>query len=128
MGQSDAGRITVEDRVVTKVASRAAAENVEAGGVAARVFGATVPGLSRLGGRDTSLRSLPKTTGEVDGTRAFLSVELAVRYPAPIAEVTDVVRRAIIDRLRQYAGVEAMEVDMVVRALLTDRPAPPRVR
>lgn len=127
-GDTEIGQITVSDGVVTKIASRAAAENPDAGGVATRVLGSEIPGLDKLGGRTTSLDALPKVSGEVDGTRAFFAIEISVRYPAAIAEVTEAVRRTVTERVRALAGVEAAEVAINVRALVTDLPAPPRVR
>ena len=127
-GPNEFGHVTVADRVVTKIASRAAADNPDAGAVAARVLGAEIPGLDKIGGRQTSLTSLPKTTGEVDGARAFVAIELSVRYPASVAEVTEAVRRHVIGQVRALTGVETHEVDIKVRALVTDLPAPPRVR
>ncbi len=126
--EGNPGAVTISDRVVTKIASRAAAENPDAGGVAARIMGNAIPGLDKIGGRATSLGALPKATGDVDGARAFLHLELSVRYPAPIVEVTEDVRRRIVERVRTLTGVEALEVDIAVRALLTNLPPPPRVR
>lgn len=127
-GRSDRGNVTIDDRVVVKIASRAAAENPDVGGVATKVLGATVPGLDRLGGRATALDSLPKTTAETDGTQAYLAIELSVRYPAPLPATTAAVRRTVSERVHVLTGLEVAEVDIVVGALVTDLPASPRVR
>lgn len=127
-GQTDLGRLSIDDRVVAKVASRAAAENSDAGAVATRLLGAAVPGLDRLGGRSTSLESLPKATATVDGSTAFIAVQVSVRYPAPLVETTEAVRSAVRDRVGQMTGLSVAEVDISVDALVTDLPTPPRVR
>ena len=71
--------------MVTKIAARAAAENPDAGAAAARMLGRAVPGANQLPGvRGTDLQGLPKTSVLVDGSKAFVTLELpAVRWPRP---------------------------------------------
>lgn len=125
LADAEHGKIAVADRVIAKIASLAAAENPEAGSVAATILGASV---GRFGRRGTSLAQLPKTVAEVDGTRAYLTIELSVRYPSPVAAVTEAVRATVTERLRSLAGLEAVEVDIVVGALVSELPSAPRVR
>ncbi len=127
-GRNELGRITVADRVVTKIAARAAAENPDAGAAVARVLGRAVPGAGHLGVRGTDLEALPKTTVQVDGSKAYVSLEIAVRWTASIAEVTGQVRRHVRERVRELAGLEVDEVHIVVADLATDITPPPRVR
>jgi len=126
-GRAELGRISIADGVVTKIAARAAAENPDAGAAVARVLGRALPG-AVPGVRGTDLDGLPKTTVEVDGATAFVTLEIAVRWPAPVAEVTGQVRRHVRDRIRELAGLEAVEVHIVVADLATDITPPPRVR
>ncbi len=126
-GRTELGRISVADGVVTKVAARAAAENPDAGAAVARVLGRAMPGMVP-GVRGTDLGALPKTTVQVDGATAFVTLEIAVRWPAPVAEVTGQVRSHVRDRIRQLAGLEAVEVHIIVADLATDVTPPPRVR
>jgi len=112
--------------VVTKIAARAAAENPDAGAAAARVLGRAVPG-AVPGVRGTDLDALPKTSVDVDGSKAYVSLEIAVRWPAPVAEVAGQVRRHVRDRIRELAGLEVEEVHIVVADLATDITPPPRV-
>ena len=126
--RTELGRITVADRVVTKIAARAAAENPDAGAAAARMLGHAVPAASYLGVRGTDLNALPKTTVQVDGSRAYVSLEIAVRWPASVAEVAGQVRRHVRERVRELAGLEVDEVDIVVSGLAADITPPPRVR
>lgn len=126
-GRTELGAITIADSVVTKIAARAAAENRDAGAATARVLGRAVPG-AVPGVRGTDLDALPKTSVDVDGAKAYVSLEIAVRWPAPVAEVTERVRRHVQDRIRQLAGLEVDEVHIVVADLATDILPPPRVR
>ena len=126
-GRTELGRISIADGVVTKIAAQAAAENPDAGAATARVLGRALPGAGHLGVRDTDLSALPKTSVEVDGSKAYVSLEIAVRWPAPVAEVAEQVRRHVRDRIRDLAGLEVEEVHIVVADLATDITPPPRV-
>lgn len=127
-GRSELGRISVADRVVAKIAAQAAAESPDAGAAAVRMLGHAVPGAGRLGTRGTDLDALPRTSVEVDGSKAFVTLEIAVRWPAPVSEVTEQVRRRVTDRIRDLAGLEVDEVHIIVADLATDVTPPPRVR
>jgi uncharacterized alkaline shock family protein YloU len=127
-GRTELGRITVADRVVTKIAAQAAGENPDAGAAASRVLGRAVPGAGHLGVRGTDLDALPKTTVQVDGSKAYVHLEITVRWPASIAEVTGQVRAHVRERVRELAGLEVDEVHIVVASLATDITPPPRVR
>ena len=128
-GRNELGTIKIDDGVVTKIAARAAAENPDAGAAAARMLGRAVPGANQLPGvRGTDLQGLPKTSVLVDGSKAFVTLELAVRWPASVPEVTERVRRHVRDRVRELAGLEADEVHIVVADLAVDIPPPPRVQ
>jgi uncharacterized alkaline shock family protein YloU len=127
-GRNELGTISVPDSVVTKIAARAAAENPDAGAAAARMLGQAVPGASSMPGvRNIDLEGLPKTTVDVDGSKAFITLELSVRWPASIPEVTAQVRSHVRDRVRQLAGLDVDEVHIVVGDLATDITSP-RVR
>jgi uncharacterized alkaline shock family protein YloU len=127
VGRTEQGMISIADRVVVKIAAMAAAENPDAGAAAARMLGRVVPGAGHLGVRGTDLDALPKTTVEVDGSKAFVNLELSVRWPASIAEVTRQVRGHVRDRVQALTGLEVDEVHIVVADLATDIAPPPRV-
>jgi uncharacterized alkaline shock family protein YloU len=128
VGRTDLGTISIADGVVVKLAARAAAENPDAGAATARVMGRAVPGAGSLGVRGTDLNALPKTSVDVDGAKAYVSLEIAVRWPASIAEITRQVRDHVRARVRELAGLEVDEVHIVVADLATDITPPPRVR
>ena len=123
-----AGNVTVADRVVVKVARRAAAENPDVGGVGTRLLGAAIPGLDKLGARTASLDTLPSASAEVDGALAYLELELSVRYPAPLIDTLAAVRDTVHQRVHDITGLEVAEIDITVTALVTDLPERPRVR
>jgi len=127
-GLGELGMISIADQVVTKIAATAAAENPDAGAAVARMLGRAVPGAGRMGVRGTDLGALPKTTVEVDGSKAFVHLEISVRWPASVPEVTGRVRRHVRDRVGKLTGLQVEEVDIVVSDLATDITPPPRVR
>jgi uncharacterized alkaline shock family protein YloU len=127
-GRTELGMISIADQVVAKITARAAAENPDAGAAVARMLGRAVPGAGHLGVRGTDLDALPKTTVEVDGSKAFVSLEISVRWPASVLEVTDKVRRHVRDRVAELTGLQVDEVHIVVADLATDITPPPRVR
>jgi uncharacterized alkaline shock family protein YloU len=127
-GRGELGTITIAEQVVTKIAASAAAEHPDAGAAAARVLGRAVPGAGHLGVRGTDLDALPKTSVEVDGSKAFVTMEISVRWPASVLEVTQQVRRRVQDRVAELTGLQVDEVHITVSDLATDITPPPRVR
>jgi uncharacterized alkaline shock family protein YloU len=126
-GRTELGTITIADGVVTKIAARAAAEDPDAGAAAARMLGLTMPSAGHLGIRGTDLDALPKTTVQVDGSKAYVTLELSVRWPASVPDVTARVRNHVRDRVANLAGLDVDEVHIVVADLATDIAPPPRV-
>lgn len=127
-GRTELGMITIADGVVTKLAARAAAENPDVGPAAPRVLGRTVPGAGHLGLRATELTGLPKTAVDVDGSKAYVNLEISVRWPAPVPPVADQLRSHLRSRIAELTGLSVEEVHIVVADLVTDITPPPRVR
>ena len=127
-GRSELGTITIADSVVAKIAARAAAENPDVGAAATRILGRAVPGASQLGLRSTDLAGLPKASVDVDGSKAFLTLELSIRWPASVPAVTDQVRSHLRGRISELTGLTVEEVHIVVADLVTDITPPPRAR
>ena len=92
------------------------------------MLGRAVPGAGHLGVRGTDLQALPKTSVEVDGSKAFVTLEISVRWPASVPEITGQVRRHVRDRVRELTGLDVDEVHITVADLATDITPPPRVR
>ncbi len=127
-GPSDApspGSIAISEMVVAKLAARAVLEIADAGGSASRLLGHVLPGAGRLGIRSASLTSLPNAEAQVDGSLAFIKVEISVRWPASISHVTTAVRHHIRERLTALTGLTVADVRIAVTDLVTATPSVP---
>ena len=128
MGRNEDGTISISDAAVSKLVAHAAAEHPDAGAAAARLLGRALPGAGHLGVRGTDLGALPKTSVEVDRSKAFVHLELAIRWPCSVPEVTAAVRNRVRSRLDELVGLSVDEVHIVIAELVTDLAAPPRVQ
>jgi uncharacterized alkaline shock family protein YloU len=126
-GRTELGTISISTRVVEKLAARAAVEVPDAGAAAPRVLGRSVAGPRALGARQTSLTGLPKTTADVDGSRAMLDLAISVRWPASVPAVARAVREHVSSRVTELTGLIVTEVAISVTDLATSLPAPARV-
>jgi uncharacterized alkaline shock family protein YloU len=126
-GRTELGMISINDRVVEKVAACAAAEVADAGAAVHRGLGRSLTGAAALGGRGTSPTRLPKTSADIDGSTVFLDLSISVRWPASVPEVTSAVREHVRSRVRELTGMTVAEVDISVTDLVTQLPTP-RVR
>lgn len=81
-----------------------------------------------FGLRATELSGLPKTAVDVDGSKAYLNLEISVRWPAPVPPVVDQLRSHLRSRIAELTGLSVEEVHIVVADLVTDITPPPRVR
>ncbi|MQY06707.1 Asp23/Gls24 family envelope stress response protein [Actinomadura macrotermitis] len=112
MSGGQRGATMIPDRVVARIASRAAGETGETGGVARRMLGVPVGG-----------RRAARTDVDVDGDVVTARIELAVDYPAPVREVARHVREQVRERVEEMTGFTVRQVDVEVGALeRTSRP------
>lgn len=118
-GRTELGRITVDARVVAKIAARAVLEIPDAGGASPRVLGLNMPAAQPLGLRRTALDSLPKTSAVTDGALTSIDVTLSVRWPASVSDVTNSVRQHLVRRVNELTGLTVAEVNITVSALIT---------
>jgi uncharacterized alkaline shock family protein YloU len=126
-GRNELGMISINDRVIEKMAARAAIEIPDAGAAASRFLGRSLAGASALGARQTSLTALPKASADVDGSLVNLDLSISVRWPASVPEVSSAVRENVRRRVTELSGLAVSEVSISVTALVTHLPAPPRV-
>lgn len=126
-GRTELGMISIDDRVVEKMAARAAAEIPDAGAAAPRVLGRSVTGAAALGARTTSLTALPKASADVDGLIVILDLSISVRWPASVPEVASAVREHVRSRVKELTGLTVAEVSISVTDLATRLPRPSRV-
>ncbi|MGJ0204367.1 Asp23/Gls24 family envelope stress response protein [Microbacterium sp.] len=107
---ASAGRTTIAEGVVAKVAGIAAREvsGVHAlGGGGARAFGAIRDAVNA-----TDLTQGVKV--EVGETQAAADITIVVDYPAPIQEVADNVRSAVTAAITRLVGLQVVEVNIDV--------------
>lgn len=117
IGANELGRIDIESRAVERIAALAAIEVPDAGGSAR---GRGVPGAAYLGLRRSAMDRLPKVKAEIEGDHVFLDVELSVRWPLPVARVTEAVRQHLFTRVTGLLGMEVREVNIEVVDLLVE--------
>lgn len=125
VGRNEMGVISIDDRVVAKLAARAVVEIPDAGGAAPRLLGRSLDGV--LGARDTSLDSLPKTSADVDGSLVVLELQISVRWPASVPDTAAQVRRHVASRISELTGLRVGEIQIEVSDLVTHLAPPPRV-
>ncbi|MGI6879606.1 Asp23/Gls24 family envelope stress response protein [Microbacterium sp. gxy059] len=110
-GESEpAGRTTIADGVVAKVAGIAAREvsGVHAlGGGGARALGAIRDAVNA-----TDLTQGVKV--EVGETQAAADISIVVAYPAPIQDVAENVRQAVTGAITRLVGLQVVEVNVDV--------------
>ena len=130
IGPTALGQITVADGVVAKLAARAAIEVDGVGAAATRVLGKELSGgpMDKLGMRSSELGALPACSAQVDGHLAFVDITISVRYPASVRQTAAAVREQITRKVGQLTGVEIVDVDITVPALVRDLPSRTRVR
>ncbi len=102
---AERGTTTVADKVVEKIAARAALD-VE-----------HVQGLSRsLAGREVGRRGV-RASVDVDGRTACLRLELAVEYPASVLRTTRAAREHVGRQLSRLCDLTVDHIDIQVAVL-----------
>ena len=109
----DRGDTVIEDRVLERIAAHAARD---VSGVIATGTDADRP----------LARRLPKATAEVDGSRARVSLTIAVSWPHPLADVATAVRDHVRGVLAQMTGLQVDAVDVQVGQVVSPVRAPRR--
>jgi uncharacterized alkaline shock family protein YloU len=120
-GPDARGTTTIADRVVERIAARAAGEVDQASGAPRRILGRSL-------GRDDDADRRASADARVDGRIVTLAITLAVQWPANVREVAEQVRRHVAERVRELTGLEVAEVDVDVPTLLSGARPAPRVR
>jgi uncharacterized alkaline shock family protein YloU len=111
----DRGRTTIDRHVIEAIAARIAGEERGVGGAARHVLGVAVTG--------EHAEHAPRVEATVAGEVVSLRIRLSVTYPDPVHEVTDRVRRRLVDRVGELTGKRVGMVDVIVAAL--HRPTSP---
>jgi len=105
-----AGRITIADGVVAKVAGIAARE-------VSGVYALGGGGARALGAIRDAVNATDLTQGvkvEVGETQAAADLKVVVEYPAPIGRVADEVRASVADAIERLTGLDVVEVNVEI--------------
>lgn len=111
--QTEHGKTTIADIVVTKMASIAAREVpgvYDLGGGMSRTFGAVAQRIPGSRGPVTS----PGVAVEVGERQAAVDLTVVAEYGVPITDAADGVRRNVIDTIQRMTGLEVSEVNIDV--------------
>ena len=113
------GTTVIADRVVERIAARAAQESGHVTG----------PGGVRAGVRGLTGRTdEPRASADVDGRIAILRIALGVIYPAPVAATTQAVRTTVRTRVEELTGLTVRQIDIDVTRLPTPAEGPRSLR
>lgn len=104
------GQLVVSRRVVEKIASQAAVEIAAAGGKSGGFLGI---------GSHADLSTRPEVVVDLSGHTATITVAVAIAYPSPIAAAAEQVRRRVMSRVGELAGIQVTRVDVTISMLAT---------
>ncbi len=111
------GRTELAVKVVEKIAGEVAREESISGGVSGGFMG--------IGGH-ADMAARPKTTVQLTGNTAALTIEVSMPYPVPLRQETGRLRQRIMSRVTELTGVDVEQVDIRVLWLQSGRDAPAR--
>jgi uncharacterized alkaline shock family protein YloU len=117
---SERGGTRIEDAVVTKIAGIAGqeVEGVQMGGGTARAIGGFLDSVTGGGGQARGV------VAEVGEEEVAIDLSMAVEYGKPIPQITEAVRRSIIDRVENLIGLRVIEVNITVNDVLLPEERP----
>ena len=117
--QTERGSTRIEDNVVAKIAGIAGqeVEGVQMGGGTARAIGGFLDSVT--GGGET--RGVAVEVGEVE---AAIDLTMAVEYGRPIPQISEAVRRNVINRIENLIGLRVTEVNITVNNVLLPEERP----
>ncbi len=130
--QSDHGQTRIADNVVAKIAGMATREipGVHSMGKGlARTFGSL---RARVPGTTEEALATQGVSVEVGERQAAVDLDIVTYYGQSIVEVTDAVRRNVIERIESMTGLQVTEVNILVDDLYVEddgaAPSAPRVQ
>ncbi len=109
--KSDKGNTVIQDAVVTQVAGIAAqeVEGVQMGGGASRAVGGFLESVA-----GSSVSRTPGVSVEVGEEEAAVDLTMATEYGKSIPQLTEAVRRNVINRVENLVGLRVTEVNITV--------------
>ncbi len=113
--RTERGSTRIEDSVVAKIAGIAAqeVEGIQMGGGTARAVGGFLESVGGGGGGPT--RGVSVEVGEEE---AAADLSMAVEYGNPIPQISEAVRRNVINRIENLTGLRVTEVNITVNDVL----------
>ena len=111
--QTDRGGTRIEDSVVQKIAGIAAQEvdGVRMGGGTTQAVGGILSSITGSSGGGSQTRGVSVEVGEVESA---VDLTLTVGYGKSIPQVSEAVRRNVINRLENLTGLRVTEVNITV--------------
>lgn len=116
--EAERGALDVHDRAVARIAEHAAI---------------LVPGTVRHSSTIDRIRgrSYPHADVVVEGSRAWVDLDVAATWPCRVAELLESVRRSVLAEARRLSGLDVVRVDVRLHLAdpsQVDEPARRRVR
>lgn len=112
---TEQGKTTIADNVVAKVAARAAREVSGVHELTAQGAGSRLSGLAtRVTGGDTQMQGVSVEVGERESA---IDLAMTVEYGVSIPQVSEAVRRNVINRVQTMTGLRVKEVNIDVTDL-----------
>jgi len=110
--QTDRGNTTIQDTVVSKVAGIAAqeVEGIRMGGGASQTVGGVLSSITGGGGGSQTAG----VTVEVGQEEAALDLTLTAEYGKSVPQLTEAVRRNVVNRVESLVGLRVTEVNITV--------------
>ena len=105
------GELTIDPKVVEKIAAHAAGEVKDVGGAARRVLNVAV------GSDDRADHA--RVEALVDGRTVVVDVQCSITYPSPVATVSQRLREHLTSRIGELTGLDVAQIDITVVALTT---------
>lgn len=118
--RSERGGTTISDNVVSKIAGIAAqeVEGIQMGGGTARAVSGFLESVTSSGGL---ARGVSVQVGEEE---AAVDLTLAVEYGRPVPQVSETVRRNVVNRIENMTGLRVVEVNITVNDVLLPEERP----
>ena len=112
--RTERGITRIEDNVVAKVAGIAAqeVEGIQMGGGTARAVGGFLDSVTGAGGQTRGVAV------EVGEDEAAIDLSMAVEYGKAIPQISEAVRRNVINRVENLIGLRVTEVNITINDAL----------
>jgi uncharacterized alkaline shock family protein YloU len=112
--QTSTGRTTIADEVVAKIAGLATREISGVHGMgtgASRAIGAL---REKLPGSTANTGMTQGVSAEVGERQAAIDLDVVVEYGIPIVDLSNAIRRNVVERIERMTGLEVTEVNIYV--------------